>query len=656
MHRICTTTFSGAVFASHTRCNECTSVGSSGEKTKTRLLHRDDDRSDRYIDREVGLWHREVVNAGQGRRFRKVSPKSLDTVSRLIAKGESMSTATGHNTTRAIVYSLVLVVLQCTVEHVVAEEPPLFTFVHIAHPIVTNKVDVPPNRPLSQGIVARLNSTVDAVNRQKPDFAVLTGNLTWSGDEADYKDLKTAVDRIQAPTHLAPGEKDIPDATPDRFQHFFRKEIWYSFDHKNCHFVVVGHFPPEQFVEFVKWLESDLMNAQERLHTIVCGFPFPPSSKQPSTRISKASVRLREILKEHKVTAWFGGPDPWGPAINQPDGVPLVTTPSVAWPPGYSRWTVIQFTNAVVKVYNNRLEVGLQPLTNNLIHEVTLHNPRTTPIPSGPPFLADYQAIVAQQPLLTFVQFSDTQLDDFSTQPRQNHRHRNAPQVIAQAIGEVNLLDPQPAFVTITGDLTNKSTDAEWKQYMDLIKMLKTPVFHVPGNHDVDPPTEHNSDKRMLNSFRHFTGAKSYYSWQQNGAYFIALDSSRGVVNGTQLNWLRAELEKSHRHRYVFALAHHSIDRRVTGTIGKGREEVTLLLREFHANGFLCGHLHIYGFELMGEMLHMVCNDLCWEDGNGYIIYHLFPDYLIACYKPVGQPYDWRFQFSNARSKPPNIN
>ena len=133
-----------------------------------------------------------------------------------------MSTATGHNTTRAIVYSLVLVVLQCTVEHVVAEEPPLFTFVHIAHPIVTNKVDVPPNRPLSQGIVARLNSTVDAVNRQKPDFAVLTGNLTWSGDEADYKDLKTAVDRIQAPTHLAPGEKDIPDATPDRFQHFFR--------------------------------------------------------------------------------------------------------------------------------------------------------------------------------------------------------------------------------------------------------------------------------------------------------------------------------------------------------------------------------------------------------------------------------------------------
>ena len=560
-----------------------------------------------------------------------------------------------RNAARAIVCNLVLAVIHFAVERAVAEEQPLFVFNHIAHPIVTNKDDVPPNRPLSQGVVARFNSTIDTMNRQKPDFAVLTGNLTWSGDEADYKDLKTALGRIQVPTHLAPGEKDMPDTTPDRFQRFFHKEIWYSFDHKDCHFIVVGHFPPERFVEFVKWLETDLIDAQGRLQTIVCGFPFPPSSKQPSAPTSKASVRLREILKEHKVTAWFGGPDPWGPGISRPDGVPLVTTPSVAWPPGYSRWTVIQFTHAVVKVYNDRLEVGLQPLTNNLIHEVTLHNPRTAPIPSGPPFLADYQAIVAQKPLLTFVQFSDTQLDDFSTAPRKNHRHRYAPQLTEQAIREVNLLDPQPAFVTITGDLTNKSTDAEWKQYMSLIKTLKTSVFHVPGNHDVDPPTEQNSEKRILNSFRKFTGSKSYYSWQRGGAYFIALDSSRGEVNETQLSWLRDQLEKSRSHHYVFALAHHSIDRRVTGTIGKGRAEVTLLLREFHASGYLCGHLHIYGFELMGEMLHMVCNDLCWEDGNGYIIYHLFPDYLIACYKPVGQPYDWQFRFSNARSKLPNI-
>ena len=128
-----------------------------------------------------------------------------------------MSIDSNRNTTRAIVCSLVLAVIHFAVEQAVAEEQPLFVFTHIAHPIVTNKDDVPPNRPLSQGVVARLNSTIDIVNRQKPDFAVLTGNLTWSGDEVDYKDLNPALGRIQVPTHLAPGDKDIPDTTPDRF-------------------------------------------------------------------------------------------------------------------------------------------------------------------------------------------------------------------------------------------------------------------------------------------------------------------------------------------------------------------------------------------------------------------------------------------------------
>ena len=76
--------------------------------------------------------------------------------------------------------------------------------------------------------------------------------------------------------------------------------------------------------------------------------------------------------------------------------------------------------------------------------------------------------------LLTFVHLSDPHVG-----------RRSDAESFAVAIEAIERLDPQPAFVVITGDLTESFRDAEVLYLKHLVDRFTLPVLLVPGNHDV---------------------------------------------------------------------------------------------------------------------------------------------------------------------------
>src|SRR5947209_8352485 len=90
------------------------------------------------------------------------------------------------------------------------------------------------------------------------------------------------------------------------------------------------------------------------------------------------------------------------------------------------------------------------------------------------------------------------------------------------AIANVNRL--RPAFLVVTGDLTNRDADpVQIAEYKRINAKLDRAVhlYNVPGNHDVgNDPTP-----ATLTAYRTHYGP-DYYSFREGDVYGIVLDSS----------------------------------------------------------------------------------------------------------------------------------
>jgi 3',5'-cyclic AMP phosphodiesterase CpdA len=146
--------------------------------------------------------------------------------------------------------------------------------------------------------------------------------------------------------------------------------------------------------------------------------------------------------------------------------------------------------------------------------------------------------------------------------------------VLAQAVGETNLLDPD--LVMTVGDLVNgyNATDAwlvQMNEFRGIMDRLSMPWYPVAGNHDIywrgkGKPEGHHE----ANFEKHF--GPLWYFFEHKNAAFIVLYSDEGdrrtnkkgwrnaAVNQfseTQLTWLAATLKKTTKADHVFVFVHH---------------------------------------------------------------------------------------------------
>jgi len=185
------------------------------------------------------------------------------------------------------------------------------------------------------------------------------------------------------------------------------------------------------------------------------------------------------------------------------------------------------------------------------------------------------------------------------------------------AIATANRL--KPAFVVVTGDLTNKSSDpAQTAEYKRIIARLdpKIKLYSVAGNHDVgNEPT-----KESLTTYRERYGA-DYYSFRSGDLVGYVLNSSliaapakEQAEADRQEAWLKAELARPRpegvRHRVIFQ--HHSWFLENADEADQyfniptaTRRRYLKLLHEFGVTHVFAGHYHrtAYGRDDALEMI-----------------------------------------------------
>jgi hypothetical protein len=150
---------------------------------------------------------------------------------------------------------------------------------------------------------------------------------------------------------------------------------------------------------------------------------------------------------------------------------------------------------------------------------------------------------------LTFIHASDTHISLASLARTQSLR---------------SLVDSiAPAFVLITGDLVRDALrvrEAEAVGYYELFmkerSAFRTPVFTVPGNHEIfgierdtsRVPITHPLYGRTM--YRHYLGP-DYYSFTRGGVHFVGLNTVDiadkqyyGHVDSVQLAWLERDLAR----------------------------------------------------------------------------------------------------------------
>ena len=58
---------------------------------------------------------------------------------------------------------------------------------------------------------------------------------------------------------------------------------------------------------------------------------------------------------------------------------------------------------------------------------------------------------------------------------------------LARAIDALNVLDPPPDLVLLTGDLVDSGAAEEYARLRAILRALRTLYFVIPGNHDTRP-------------------------------------------------------------------------------------------------------------------------------------------------------------------------
>lgn len=208
-----------------------------------------------------------------------------------------------------------------------------------------------------------------------------------------------------------------------------------------------------------------------------------------------------------------------------------------------------------------------------------------------------------------FVQTSDPQFGMFTENRDFRQETANWEFVIA------NLNRLRPAFLVVTGDLTNLANNADQIAEYRRINSKLDPAIHlysVPGNHDVgNDPTP-----ASLAAYRRNYG-KDYYSFREGSLYGIVLDSALmkspgGVAeeSAAQEKWLVEELKKAQAASATTVVFQHHPYFLVQATEPdqyfnlptETRKRVLGLLHQYGVRYVFAGHYHRNAFGKDGDL------------------------------------------------------
>lgn len=199
-------------------------------------------------------------------------------------------------------------------------------------------------------------------------------------------------------------------------------------------------------------------------------------------------------------------------------------------------------------------------------------------------------AAVAAEESFSFMQISDSHIG-FANPP-----NLDTPGTLKEAVAMVAQNKGAATLLIHTGDVSHLSKAAQFDTADQIIRECKMDVHYVPGEHDVLV-----DDGAAF--FERFTpkGPRGWYSWDQQGVHFVALNNVQdlkagglGNLGADQLTWLQQDLAARAASQPIVVMAHVPLWT-VSQEWGWGTDDgaqALVLLKRFGSVTVLNGHIH----------------------------------------------------------------
>lgn len=102
--------------------------------------------------------------------------------------------------------------------------------------------------------------------------------------------------------------------------------------------------------------------------------------------------------------------------------------------------------------------------------------------------------------------------------------------------------------------ITAGDVERQMQIFFPMLKRITAPVCTIPGESD-----SHNS---TLDLYLKHSGRAPYYSFNYGSIHFITLCTNSSIDNlldTTQMEWLKEDLEKSDQYSFIFVITHHPV-------------------------------------------------------------------------------------------------
>lgn len=85
-----------------------------------------------------------------------------------------------------------------------------------------------------------LKTAVEEVNRLRPAFVVITGDLVEQGLKEEYADFREVISRLRVPWYAVPGNHETIKGTWNDYEAYLEKPLYCSFEYENCQFILLN--------------------------------------------------------------------------------------------------------------------------------------------------------------------------------------------------------------------------------------------------------------------------------------------------------------------------------------------------------------------------------------------------------------------------------
>lgn len=221
-----------------------------------------------------------------------------------------------------------------------------------------------------------------------------------------------------------------------------------------------------------------------------------------------------------------------------------------------------------------------------------------------------------------FVHLTDLHITDPATPD--SHLYSDTAATLEQVKQMLDLIEPQPQFVVVSGDLTNHGSPESFAALKDQLASIDVPVLLALGNHDQREPFYQTFLQQR-------SSAPFCYGQVLGHLHVIVLDSSApgqvdGSIESEQFAWLEAELQQHPQHPKLVVVHHPPcpIEFSIFDHITFKRpdaERLGELLAAHGVVGVLSGHVHFDRFAMwkgvpyvIGAGLHNL-TDVLQNDG-----------------------------------------